>query len=107
MSIYLPNLTLNPKITIGDTIYPAENGQACRVTPCKVTKIEGNNIWVTGILWGKENKGEQTLQFTNIDYKGRTCLGYWDDGTNLGYSYWLLIEEQIPDYLKDPSYYDD
>lgn len=37
----------------------------------------------------------QTLQFSNIDYKGRPYLGYW-----------LLTENQVPGYLKPPNYYD-
>ena len=106
MSIYLLNLTMNPKVNIGDLIYPAEGSKASRVTQCNITKIEDSNIWVTGVFWGKEEEGKQTLQFTNVDYKNRQCLGYWSDGSDLGYCYWLLIEEQVPEYLRDPNYYD-
>lgn len=90
-------------INIGSLVYPAEDRKYFRVTPCTVTKIQDNTTWVKGIFWGKEDEGEQTLQFSNTDYKSRPCLGYWE---NAEYSYWLLTEDQVPEYLKTPNYYD-
>ena len=86
---------------MNNIVYPAEDGKNNRVTQCKITKKESNTIWVTGLFWGKEDEGEQTLQFSNIDYRGKPCLGYWEDAD---YSYWLLTEDQVPEYLRDSNY---
>ena len=90
-------------IKVGDIIYPAEDGKKCRVTKCIVSKIEDNKIEVKGIFWGKEEEKIQTLKFI----KDKKCLGgigYWEDE----YFYYVILrEEQVPEYLRKDSYYNE